>query len=509
MVPAHQGHEGAHRQGQQEHGAADRLQAVRPSPHRMAGELLQEVPALQPVLVLPHPGLGVAGAACHGGRPEPCRRQEVRTDPAQGVPRHQGQPAPEEGPGILLDDRALKVRGVPLDGVEDAGTVLFLYGLFRHDGADIRLLFFRQLIVIVDQVGYLLQGDPQALHHGVDVVVHLLVHRPLDHSHQGGQQQEGERGFPAGEQLPRLHQEQDGHGQEDDILPVVPGKGGQEAQDAKTRQVPRLPQEPARSVKGQVPQAEGEQEEHQAEGGVLPQAHHVKGEEGEEHEEGLQGQCQPRAQPPLPHPEDKVCQHRAHGQVLACQEGPGGEGEPLAEEAPEQDGPPPQEGIEDGMVVVQQGHPVSIHVVGGDDGAEGVHIDPAGEIGQDIGQPGKEEQSEGEEVKELPVLHDVSYSCPYFFMFFTVFSCSCLPHCPFFCLPPAVNAVEIQQYQEHGPSQEEEEDEPAQGQEGKGTEEVLLRGAPYIPVKGDLHPQGAEGRQEQVRQEEDYPFPAG
>ena len=40
-------------------------------------------------------------------------------------------------------------------------------------------------------------------------------------------------------------------------------------------------------------------------------------------------------------------------------------------------------------------------------------------------------------------------------MFFTVFSCSCLPHCPFFCLPPAVNAVEIQQGQEHGPSQEE------------------------------------------------------
>ena len=68
---------------------------------------------------------------------------------------------------------------------------------------------------------------------------------------------------------------------------------------------------------------------------------------------------------------------------------------PLAEEAPEQDSPPPQEGIEDGMVVVQQGHPVSIHVVGGDDGAEGVHIDPAGEIGQDIGQPGKEEQGEG------------------------------------------------------------------------------------------------------------------
>ena len=44
-----------------------------------------------------------------------------------------------------------------------------------------------------------------------------------------------------------------------------------------------------------------------------------------------------------------------------------------------------------------------------------------------------------------------------------------------------VNVVEIQQCQEHGPSQEEEEDEPAQGQEGKGTEEVLLRGCPIHP----------------------------
>ena len=163
------------------------------------------------------------------------------------------------------------------------------------------------------------------------------------------------------------------------------------------------------------------------------------------------------------------------------------------------------------MVVVQQGHPVSIHVVGGDDGAEGVHIDPAGEIGQDIGQPGKEEQGEGEEVKEALPSHDIP-GCK-----------QDLPAVPSGTFDKRnlrlsmsslhraapVNVVEIQQCQEHGPSQEEEEDEPAQGQEGKGTEEVLLRGAPYIPVKGDLHPQGAQGRQEQVRQEEDCPFPAG
>ena len=279
----------------------------------------------------------------------------------------------------------------------------------------------------------------------------------------------------------------------------------------KRARYPGSPRSLPAPSKARSPRQRGKQEEHQAEGGVLPQAHHVKGEEGEEHEEGLQGQCQPRSQPPLPHPEDKVCQHRAHGQVLACQEGPGGEGEPLAEEAPEQDGAPPQEGIEDGMVVVQQGHPVSIHVVGGDDGAEGVHIDPAGEIGQDIGQPGKEEQGEGEEVKkalpsrdipgckqDLPAVPSATFDKRNLRL-----SMSSLHRAA-----PA-DLVEIQQGQEHGPSQEEEEDEPAQGQEGKGPEEVLLRGAPYIPVKGDLHPQGAQGRQEQIRQEEDGPFPAG
>ena len=51
-------------------------------------------------------------------------------------------------------------------------------------------------------------------------------------------------------------------------------------------------------------------------------------------------------------------------------------------------------------MVVHKLKAMVVHAVGRDDGAEGIHVDTAGEVGQDIGEPGEQDRQEGNQIEE-------------------------------------------------------------------------------------------------------------
>ena len=264
--------EGGIDQEQEEEPAADGREAADPSVDRVAGPLFQEVRFFQAVFVRPHPGLGVAVVACDVRRPEAGGCQKVGFDPADGVFQHEVRVVFEELDRVLLDVISFEIRGVPFDGIEDAGPVEFFDGFYGYDGSNVVQFFFCQVVIIVDKVTHLLEGDAEAFCGGVYVEVQLVVDGTLDHGDQGDQEEKGKEHLFVLLPSAEPGQDQEQHGQKDYVFPVVSGKRYQNAQQGKIKEVSCTFQACAVSLQDMVCHAHGKKKERQAKGRILPQA---------------------------------------------------------------------------------------------------------------------------------------------------------------------------------------------------------------------------------------------